>query len=420
MLDNVALNLVIGLVFVYLLYSLFATVLSEIIATKLGLRARNLKEGIDRMLNDVSTEAEGFWPRMWDSLKLMKNPKNPRVTNFYNHPEIKYLGSTGIFKVPSQFKAVSFSKTLLNLLNEIGYKKLNIDGNTKMEDPAEGDIKEIPVTEISKERIIAALTGIVADHKIATGVEKAKIVLDEETAKYVQSMWYESYGDLVKFKLQLEAWFDRTMEQCTEWYKRKIQIVLLVLGFMLAWFFNADTFTIISKLSTDKDARDKIVTLAAAYSQNNMPPDTSKLSFTAEKLDSLNNVKKRLEQDIADANTILGVGGWAPDSVKVVIDSISKQKVYSPQVDYVSLSKTDQEETELIRFTHCEKWQYFFRLLAHHFFGFLITAIAISLGAPFWFDMLNKMMKLRTSLKQGTDSTNTTATGVVSPINREA
>lgn len=421
MFDNVALNLVIGLVFIYLLYSLFATVLSEIIATKLGLRARNLKEGIDRMLNDVANEDQGFWPRMWDSLKLMKNPQNPRVTNFYNHPEIKYLGSTGIFKVPSQFKAVSFSKTLLNLLNETGYKKLNVDGNTKMDDPEEGDIKEIPVTEISKERIIAALTGIVADHKTATGGEKVKIVLDEETAKYVLSMWYESYGDLVKFKLQLEAWFDRTMEQCTEWYKRKIQIVLLVLGFMLAWFFNADTFTIISKLSTDKDARDKIVMLAAAYSQNNTPPNPATgAAFPADKLDSLNNVKKRLEQDIADANTILGVGGWAPDSVKIVLDSVTKQKIYSPQVDFVSLSKADQQEKALIRFTHVEKWQYFFRLLAHHFFGFLITAIAISLGAPFWFDMLNKMMKLRTSLKQGTDSTNTTPGGVVSPINREA
>ena len=60
MLDNVALNVVIGLVFIYLLYSLFATVLSEIIATKLGLRARNLKEAVDRMLND-GEDNKKFW-----------------------------------------------------------------------------------------------------------------------------------------------------------------------------------------------------------------------------------------------------------------------------------------------------------------------------------------------------------------------
>lgn len=172
MFDNVAINVVIGLVFVCLLYSLFATILSKIIATKMGLRARNLKEAVDRMLNDEEKDKQGFWPRLWDSLKLMKNPKNPRITNFYNHPEIKYLGSTGIFKIPSQFKAVSFSKTLLYLLNETGYRKLVIDNNTKMINPDESDIKEIPVTEISKERIVAALIGILNDHKNEKGKEK--------------------------------------------------------------------------------------------------------------------------------------------------------------------------------------------------------------------------------------------------------
>ena len=463
MFNNVALDVVIGLVFIYLLYSLFATVLSEIIATKLGLRARNLKEGVDRMLNDDKDD-KGFWARFWDSLKLTKNPKNPRITNFYNHPEIKYLGSTGIFKIPSQFKAVSFSKTLLNLLNETGYKKLLVDNNAKMDDPKEGDIKDIPVTEISKDRIVAALEGIINEHKTATtSEEKEKIVIDEETAKYVLSIWKESYGDLVKFKLQLEAWFDRTMEQCTEWYKRKIQMVLLAIGFLLAWFFNADTFTIISKLSTDKDARDKIVTLAAAYNEDhNRPaeatfgippvtPNPSKESRPSDtnlakpkteadslkdllrkseenynrawtsKLDSLNNVKKKLEKEIVDANTILGLGGWAPDSVKVSFDSITHERIYTPQIDYVSLSSCDQKVTDgYIYFSHGDKWLYFLSLLCHHFFGFLITAIAISLGAPFWFDLLNKLMQLRTSLKQETDSTNTLGNGMVSPLNREA
>ncbi len=420
MFDNVAINVVIGLVFVYLLYSLFATILSEIIATKMGLRARNLKEAVDRMLNDEEKDKQGFWPRLWDSLKLMKNPKNPRITNFYNHPEIKYLGSTGIFKIPSQFKAVSFSKTLLYLLNETGYRKLVIDNNTKMINPDESDIKEIPVTEISKERIVAALIGILNDHKNEKGKEKQKIVLDEETAKYVQSLWYESYGDLIKFKLQLEAWFDRTMEQCSEWYKRKIQIVLLVLGFMLAWFFNADTFTIINKLSTDKDARDKIVLLAAVYNTTNPQVNGPKLNLLPDKLDSLNNVKKRLEQDIVNANSLLGLGGWAPDSVKVTIDTKANEKTYTPQIDFSSLSAAEQRENTLLKFSHYEKWQYFLRLFYHHFFGFLITAIAISLGAPFWFDLLNKLMALRTSVKQQTDSTNTTTNGVVSPLNREA
>ncbi len=32
-------------------------------------------------------------------------------------------------------------------------------------------------------------------------------------------------------------------------------------------------------------------------------------------------------------------------------------------------------------------------------FGWLITAVAISLGAPFWFDLLNKFMVVRSTVK---------------------
>ena len=60
MFNNVALDVVIGLVFVFLLYSLFATVVAEIIATKLGLRARNLKEAVDRMLNDEDDDPNSY------------------------------------------------------------------------------------------------------------------------------------------------------------------------------------------------------------------------------------------------------------------------------------------------------------------------------------------------------------------------
>ena len=385
MFNSVALNVVIGLVFIYLLYSLLATVLSEIIATILGLRARNLKEAVDRMLNDENEK--GMLGRLWDSMRLMKNPDNKVINSFYNNPEIKYLGSSGIFRNPSSFKAGSFSKTALNILFGDG-----------------------PVT---KNKIDLKLQEII---KNANDKEAKESKLDIETANYILSLWEDSCGDVLKFKLQLEGWFDRTMEQATEWYKRKIQIVLLVLGFCLAWLFNADTFSIINKLSIDKDARDKIVSMANAYMQNNnIVVDASEINNSTEiksysqKLDSLFEVKRLLDTDIANANTILGTGAWLPDVVKVVTDPKTKEKMYVPQIDAASISSEDQKIVNgNIEFTTCKKWGYFFRLLYHHFWGFIITAVAISLGAPFWFDLLNKLMKLRISQKQETDSSNTT------------
>jgi len=40
-----------------------------------------------------------------------------------------------------------------------------------------------------------------------------------------------------------------------------------------------------------------------------------------------------------------------------------------------------------------------FSALGHHSLGWLLTAMAISLGAPFWFDILNKVVTVRASGK---------------------
>lgn len=341
MFNSVALNVVIGLVFIYLLYSLLGTVLSEMIASVLGLRARNLKEAISRMLND--DRAISPTKRILNSLNVMKSADNKVVNSLYNNPEIKYLGGTGLYRNPSSINPESFSKALVDVL--IGDKKIK---------------------------------------SLKAGI------LEPETAGYVQDLWEEAQADIAKFRLLLEDWFNRTMEKASEWYKRKIQLVLLILGFCMAWFFYADTFVIVKKLSNDKNAREQMVSLANAYMQSNL----------AAKDTSLIEIKKKLDTDIANANTILGLGGWLPKSVGVVMDTKTKEKTYTPQLDPNSLSATHQKISNgTITFTFGDKLGYLLRLACNHFFGFLITAIAVSLGAPFWFDLLNKVMKLRTSAK---------------------
>ena len=52
MTGSVALDVVIGLIFIYLLFSLFGTIIMEIINSLLGLRARNLRYALRRMLMD--------------------------------------------------------------------------------------------------------------------------------------------------------------------------------------------------------------------------------------------------------------------------------------------------------------------------------------------------------------------------------
>ncbi len=390
MLNNVVLDVVIGLLFLFLIYSLLATIIVELFTTLIGLRARNLKEAINRMLTDeqpvnrykglkqADLVIDRFLRRLGDSLLLMKNPSNAVIDRFYDNPEIKYLGSSGVFRNPSSFKAVSFSKTMIYMLNGAG--------------------------PIEKNRIEAELRNAGAG------------LLGKETSAYVLSLWQDSHGDITRFKVHLEAWFDRTMEQATEWYKRKTQVILLLLGMVFATFFNVDAFVVAKHLSTDKDAREQIVNLATAYaerdgaaSQQGLPKDT------------LLAIKKRLEADIAQANSILGLGGWLPDTLEVIRD-ISGALRYSSPVDEEALRRWNGGNPIAFRshkFRFWEKMDYLRHLLAIHFWGFFVMALAISLGAPFWFDLLNKVVQLRTSTKQPIASPHTSRGDAISPSNRE-
>ncbi len=341
MLNSVALQVVIGLIFIYLLYSLLATVLSELIASLLGLRARNLKAAIQRMLNDEEV-----------------------VNGFYNNPEIKFLGGTGLYGKPSTIQAAGFSKALVSELSGNG--------------------------QVTPEKISAVLK-VSAQTEGCNGSSVLPGAIETETAGYLLGLWEQAEGDVAAFRKLVEEWFNRTMQQATEWYKRKIQIVILVLGFCIAWLFCADTFTIVKKLSVDQHAREQMVVLADAYVKANPVAGDSLMT----------EAKKKLSADLAGAHSVLGLGSWLPDRVSVVMDPRTREKVYTPEIDPNCLSTTDLKISNgKIAFTFWDKLAYLFKLPWYHFFGFLITAIAISLGAPFWFDLLNKFMKLRTSAKE--------------------
>jgi hypothetical protein len=361
MFNSVALEVVIGLLFIYLLYSLLATVLSEMIASVLGLRARNLKEAINRMLTDDKPRSRVR--RFFSSLRIMKSPRNPVIDGFYDHPEIKYLGGTGMFRKPSFIRAESFSKALVG--------ELSGDGR------------------VTGEKIGAVLN--VSANGPGNGLSgEQKGAIDPESAGYILGLWEESGREVARFRLLLEDWFNRTMQQASEWYRRKIQLVLVVLGFGMAWFFCADTFVIVKKLSVDRNAREQMVGLADAYLRNQPAQADS----------TLLSVKRKLDADLAGANSLLGSGGWLPDRIAVTLDPVSHIRTYSPQVDPNCLSSTQRKISGgMLAPTFGDKVGYLFRLAYYHFFGFLITAIAISLGAPFWFDLLNKFMKLRTAAR---------------------
>src|SRR6187402_1171033 len=125
MFNNAALDVVIGLVFIYLLYSLLGTLLQEIVAANIGLRGFVLRMAIRRMLDD--DVIVGKFEKKLSTAKASKAaaPNNAAPNNskalklseaFYGYPLIKYLrpNSFWLRKLPAYVSNEAFSKAMID------------------------------------------------------------------------------------------------------------------------------------------------------------------------------------------------------------------------------------------------------------------------------------------------------------------
>jgi len=508
MTGSVALDVVIGLVFIFLLYSLFATIICEIIATNIGLRARNLHEAIRRMLEDDRVLEDNRWKAFVANLKLtyqnlFKSPGRPITKEFYSQPTIKYLARSDFFSKPSYITPQTFSKTMIEIFRKYGkgntdLERINNILNCEIEFKSEcliefqnfiepyfqsnGKLDESKIDDDEADRIVKKIQSIcdakreehsffeervksdlrrliksIRKKKISSArdVEKIKQVsnvlkranrylklFEAETRGHLLSLLQDSNNDLVKFRLHLESWFNETMDRAIGWYKQKVQIVLVVVGFVLAVWFNASTLEIIHTLSVDKNSREQMVKMATAYVEHHKEFVMVDSIDAKVRLDSLNKVRKQVQHDMNAANSILGLGWEFPSELLIynvdILKKIEMEDFVMVNLDcgkkgIVLLPKNIDERKfrDLVRTTHdglfkrikfsflnLYNWYYDkpqiesevcafengtkvylseWKMFARNFIGYIITALAISLGAPFWFDLLNKLMQIRGS-----------------------
>lgn len=342
MTGNIALDVVIGLAFVYALYSLFTTTLVEIISTLFQFRARNLAKGISRMLDDDED----------DKLKLAKD--------FFNQPHIKYMASgwLKLFNKPSSFHARNFSQATIQLL----------------QDKFDETIAKGNIVKKKKEKIKAFL--------------KSQKDADSKTGKFLYSLYQEADRKTDDFKASLEQWFDDTMENVTKWYRELMLYLAFIIGLIIATAFNVDTIQIVDKLSKDPKAREQFVEMAISLAENTEITDTI--------LDL--NLRQKLLADTALRKKIVSKNDTS-DFVKFVTDSVYSNAVQGRDLLYArldSLQIISQQSQSILNFKRTKNKYFYDSWL--NFLGCLITAIAISLGAPFWFDILNKLVQLRSSI----------------------
>ncbi|MES2798050.1 MAG: hypothetical protein V4683_18930 [Bacteroidota bacterium] len=327
----IVLDIFIGLVLVYFLYSLLVSLLAEMIATWLGMRARILRQGIDNLLNDKIPENLPKDVFKWLKDIFIVEPETFKYTNagqFYKQPSVKHLAKVGENKwysirntKPAYISKQNFANTMLNMLSNRG-------------------------------------KGINEWEKIKFAIENNTLNLDPETIQMVKD-WLSRANDKYEnfSKLMLET-YDEMMGRVNGWYKRKIGLMLFWLGFIVSIAFNVDTLQILETLRDNPKARTESVALA----QKLVKEQTD--SVKIEKGDSLKAHLKEHLLLIENQNNVIGAGWKFPEQTSTT----------QAKIRYI-ISKIVPSEKK--------------------FWGILITALALSLGAQFWFDLLKKLVAIR-------------------------
>jgi hypothetical protein len=154
----------------------------------------------------------------------------------------------------------------------------------------------------------------------------------------------------------LERQFDESMQRASGWYKRRVQLVLFVIALALVGAINASSFTIGQRLWKDDVVRTAVV------EQANKTVSTKKATCATA------------------SDTPAQTAGKCLDEVKQLDLPLGWTKASSPKSWVSGFAKA---------------------------LGLGLTAFALLLGAPFWFDTLSKLAQLRGTGRASGDPSST-------------
>ncbi len=394
MLGSSILDVAIGMVFIYLLLSLIASTVLEALSAYVQARSANLEHGIRSLFSGSTLEngndklidliyTHGLIRGLYRDPVQDGTPVSPidagswlrdRLRRLLRMPTMDEIeGVSDKYLLPAYIPARTFAITLTDILNS---------GNT-------GNIPRL-------EYIAKRLDGLCGNQTVTPPVLEGSTappappapplptspLCTNNAAEAIRSLLADATGArdaAEKFRSNLENWYNDAMDRVSGWYKKHIQGILLIIGVSLAILFNVDSIRIGRTLWFDRDARQGLVSAAGSYVQQNTPKANSTGAAPKSQDEQEKGLTDQMETSVKAFNHVssefLLPVGWhySLKQYKAII--------------------TNYKEWDLIH-------------IAEQLLGWIITGFALSLGAPFWFDTLNKFMVVRSTIKPQEKSLN--------------
>lgn len=342
---SAVIGVAIGLAFMYLLLSMICSTLQEWGAAVMKRRAAYLRKGLAALLNDRGKEG--------------LDETGPAVTQLLQHPIIQSLMTRSLVKDEAQKSSLSYLPArnfVVGLLETFAAGVLAPGADVE--------------TELQKLEVKDAQGSILPEQ---TKALKASLL----------GLARRANNDREKFLQGAEQWYDDTMDRVSGWYKRHTQVVVIIIAVLVTLILNINTVIVGKELYEDAGLREAVSAAAEVYVATHERPTaatettatTTAATTTVDPKQEDADYRKRMDDQVDQLNSLNLPIGWRWQTPADAKNPDAEKGLPTSLLD--AIGEAVQKPGT---------W-----------FGWLLTVIALSLGAPFWFDMLMKVVNVRTN-----------------------
>jgi hypothetical protein len=341
---SAVLDVAIGLIFIFFLFSLIVSMIKEWAAGIFGLRAKHLLNILQNMLNPSIEKLDGVrrveeaWGHIAGENPVAAKLNANVIKIFSEHPIFQSLseGNKPVRKKllaipigvngPSYLASRDFATILMDLLMTAG----------TAESPADKGLEAIRagVDKLEDDVLKNALSALLK-------TAEARVTTAEAT--------------VAELRDSIEDWFDATMDRASGWFKRQMMWIGIFIALLMSIAFNVDAVAITHALWEDATLREGLVAQSVAYIQSGKYEEGDVQA---------QEVRQQLE-DLQDRGIPLF---WTEKSAE-------------PQLTWLKMPPGERVG--------------FWQVWGLKALGLLITGLAVSSGSHFWYDVLNKLVNMR-------------------------
>jgi hypothetical protein len=424
----------IGLIFIFSLMGLLVTQINTFMSNLLKMRAKQLRTGLQQLVQDDRLRAEIMVHPLINlvakDVNLLSLQVTPEISDMVNNPkatlnDVSYI-APGTFV--EALIGILISRSGGDIYDEVRHAIDTIPDMKKRNELTQllQNLQDDP-RQVRAELLMRSIATVPDNAVLVAAFQPLQTTLDlvryqnseltlllNGVAQINNPAFREAINvilttakSLDDARKKLENWFNDGMTRTSEVYKRQIQYWSLLFALILALLFNIDTLYLGQNLWQDPDLRRQVVATAKridpAYA---VSPTTDERSTDPNSLDTTGNEGdvdlEDLEDDVSDIGTtvqkILDLQlpiGW--EYTEVTPDMITlAQELGLPDPRTNSRNVWNLLSGDL-------------GLILQKLLGILATTIAAAQGAPFWFDLLNRLTK--GSSTSSNSSTNASSQG---------